>query len=115
MPSAWWRARVLNCSAQVMGRLSKNDALNDFPVGLVTRYSCGVPGSGLDGLLTAIDEVLNETTRLTHTSGYDAVGNLIAQTDPLHRSSLHLFDARRRAKKRCRESSSSGKTVSGVD
>ena len=86
------------------------------PAGLATRYHYGAPGSGLEGLLTAIDhpshreefkydqrnritqrsQVLDETTRLTHTSGYDAVGNLIAQTDPLNRASLQIFDARRR-------------------
>ncbi len=86
------------------------------PASLITRYSYGAPGSGLEGLLIAIDhpshreefkydqrnritqrsQVLDETTRLTHTSGYDAVGNLIAQTDPLNRSSLQIFDARRR-------------------
>ncbi|KAB2840700.1 MAG: RHS repeat protein, partial [Burkholderiales bacterium] len=86
------------------------------PAGLATRYHYGAPGSGLEGLLTALDhpshreefkydqrnritqrsQVLDETTRLTHTSGYDAVGNLIAQTDPLNRGSLQIFDARRR-------------------
>lgn len=86
------------------------------PAGLITRYSYGAPGSGLEGLLIAIDhpshreefkydqrnritqrsQILDETTRLTSTSGYDAVGNLIGATDPLNRGSLQIFDARRR-------------------
>lgn len=85
------------------------------PASLTTRYHYGAPGSGLEGLLIALDhpshreefkydnrnritarhQILDETTRLTHTSGYDAVGNLIAQTDPLNRGSLQIFDARR--------------------
>ena len=86
------------------------------PAGNATVYRYGESGSGLDGLLTAIvhpsfteelkydsrnrltqrTQVLDADTRLVSQSGYDATGNLIAQTDPKGRGQLMRYDALRR-------------------
>jgi RHS repeat-associated protein len=94
------------------GRLTRTTDGN----GNVISYDYGAAGSGLDGLLTAINyltyreeykydqrsrqtqviQVLDASTRYTRATGYDGVGNAVSQADAAGRSTLNKYDTLRR-------------------